>query len=199
MAGYKVYRDGQIVGTPAAPSFSDTAYSYAVSGYDAANNESFLSPSLDVITDPAPPPTNVAPVVTISAPADGSSFTEGDSVIFMAAASDTEDGDIDGGKEKNKNRWRANANFAIHDTNHSPVSGAIVSHSWSSRDASGSGVCTTDGAGRCPSDWTPYLRKGNKSVAFTVDSVASSLQYQSADNHDPDGDSDGIAITIVKP
>ena len=53
-----------------------------------------------MITDPAPPPTNVAPVVTISAPADGSSFTEGDSVIFMAAASDTEDGDIDGGKEK---------------------------------------------------------------------------------------------------
>ena len=106
VAGYKVYRDGQIVGTPAAPSFedaglvADTAYSYAVSGYDAANNESFLSPSLDVITDPAPPPTNVAPVVTISAPADGSSFTEGDSVIFMAAASDTEDGDIDGGKEK---------------------------------------------------------------------------------------------------
>ncbi len=356
VAGYKVYRDGQIVGTPAAPSFedaglvADTAYSYAVSGYDAANNESFLSPSLDVITDPAPPPTNVAPVVTISAPADGSSFTEGDSVIFMAAASDTEDGDlsasliwtsslngalnggaaaasfststlsvgthtitatatdsgalsgsgaitvtvaaanqaptaafsspctglicrftdgssdgdgsvvswswgfgdgnastvqnpshgyaaggtytvtltvtddggasesasqgvtvsepastgvhvgdIDGSKEKNKNRWRARSYFTIHDTNHSPVSGAIVSHSWSSRDASGSGACTTDGAGRCPSDWTPYLRKGNKSVAFTVDSVASSLQYQSADNHDPDGDSDGIAITIVKP
>ncbi len=74
-----------------------------------------------------------------------------------------------------------------------------MSHSWSSRDASGSGVCTTGGAGRCPSDWTPYLRKRNKSVAFTVDSVASSLQYQSADSHDPDGDSDGIAITIVKP
>ena len=74
-----------------------------------------------------------------------------------------------------------------------------MSHSWSSRDASGSGACTTDGAGQCPSDWTPYLLNRNKSVAFTVDSVASSLQYQSADNHDPDGDSDGTTITIVKP
>ncbi len=82
--------------------------------------------------------------------------------------------------------------------NHSPVSGAIVSHSWSSRDASGAGVCTTDGAGQCPSDWTRYLLNRNKSVTFTVDSVASSLQDQSADNHDPDSDSDGTAITVVK-
>ena len=108
-------------------------------------------------------------------------------------------GDIDGSMEDNgRSRWRAKASFTVHDANHSPVSGASVAYSWSSRDASGSGACTTDAAGRCPSDWTPYLLNRNKSVTFTVDSVASSLQYQSTDNHDPDGDSDGTAITVVK-
>ncbi len=111
-------------------------------------------------------------------------------------------GNIDGGKENNNNQWRASANFTIHDTNHNPVSGAIVSHSWSSRDASGSGAWTTleGGTGQCPSGWTSYLKKRNKSVTFAVDNVAIPLlQYQPAENHDPDGDSDGTTITIVKP
>lgn len=39
-------------------------------------------------------PTNTLPVVSISLPADGSVYTEGDSINFSALASDTEDGDI---------------------------------------------------------------------------------------------------------
>ena len=37
---------------------------------------------------------NTAPTVTITSPADGSSFTEGNSVSFAGTANDTEDGDI---------------------------------------------------------------------------------------------------------
>lgn len=37
---------------------------------------------------------NVAPAVTISSPADGASFTEGDAITFTGSASDTEDGDL---------------------------------------------------------------------------------------------------------
>ncbi len=144
--------------------------------------------------------------------ADSFTYTANDGVVDSAPAtvsitvnepvSTLHVGNIDGSKENNKNKWRASANFAIHETNHSPVSGAIVSYSWSSREASGSGTCTTDGAGQCPSDWTPYLNKRNKrneSVTFTVGNVDPSAWYWSPDNHDPGGDSDGTTITIVKP
>lgn len=39
-------------------------------------------------------PSNTAPSVTIDAPADGSTFTEGDSVSFSGTATDAEDGDL---------------------------------------------------------------------------------------------------------
>ena len=44
----------------------------------------------------APPPGNTAPTVTISAPANGSSFSEGTSVSFSGSASDAEDGSLTG-------------------------------------------------------------------------------------------------------
>jgi len=40
------------------------------------------------------PPPNTAPVVTITAPANGSTFTEGDSITFTGTATDAEDGDL---------------------------------------------------------------------------------------------------------
>ena len=45
----------------------------------------------DVLT---PPPGNTAPAVTISSPTGGSTVTEGDVVVFAAAADDVEDGDV---------------------------------------------------------------------------------------------------------
>ena len=108
-------------------------------------------------------------------------------------------GDIDGSKEKYQGQWKASANFTIHDSNHTPVSGAIVNYTWSSPELSGLGACTTGGAGQCPSEWTPYLKNRTKSVTFMVSNVAPSAWYWAPDNHDPGGDSDGTTITIVKP
>ena len=47
---------------------------------------------------------NTAPQVTITAPGDGSAFTEGTSITFTGAATDTEDGDLTGSLAWSSNR-----------------------------------------------------------------------------------------------
>ncbi|MEQ1802501.1 MAG: FG-GAP-like repeat-containing protein [Gammaproteobacteria bacterium] len=69
LAGYRVYRNGS--GTPLASvtgtSYSDTGltanttYTYRVSAYDAAANESDLSTQVPVTTPDVPPPDTIAP------------------------------------------------------------------------------------------------------------------------------------------
>ncbi len=60
VTGYRVYRNGTVVGTSATTSFgdsgltADTAYTYRVSAYDAAGNESVLSAQITASTlDPS--------------------------------------------------------------------------------------------------------------------------------------------------
>jgi chitodextrinase len=56
VAGYRIYRDGTLVTTTTGTSYSDagltpsTTYSYAVSAYDAANNESAQSAPVSITT-----------------------------------------------------------------------------------------------------------------------------------------------------
>ena len=76
VTGYKVFRNGVQVGTSAMTSFQDTgltvntAYSYTVSAYDAAGNNSALSApaSVSTQTDTTPPsvPANLAAQVVSS-------------------------------------------------------------------------------------------------------------------------------------
>jgi hypothetical protein len=60
VVGYRVYRDGEPVGTSATPSFSDvnvvpnTHYTYAVTARDAAGNESGSSNAANVTTPDVP-------------------------------------------------------------------------------------------------------------------------------------------------
>ena len=51
---------------------------------------------------------NAAPVVAISSPADGSAFTQGDTITFAASAADGEDGDLSAGLA-----WTSNLDGAI--------------------------------------------------------------------------------------
>lgn len=108
-------------------------------------------------------------------------------------------GDLDGSSNPgSRNRWDATVTITVHDASENSVLGATVNGTWSDG-ASGSGACTTNNDGLCS------ITKGNvksnaSTVTFTVDSVAlSTYSYLATANHDPDGDSDGTTITVLKP
>ena len=98
----------------------------------------------------------------------------------------------------NNNRWNATVTILVHDANENPVVGAVVSGLWSG-EATGSGTCITDAAGQCTITLT-NIKSNVSSVTFTVTDVAlGSAVYQPVYNHDPEGDSDGSTITLIKP
>jgi hypothetical protein len=108
-------------------------------------------------------------------------------------------GDLDGSRQSfNRKNWRATVTVTVHDANHVPLAGATVSGSWSNG-SSGSGSCVTNASGVC-SITSSNISINNASATFTVTNItASGYTYQSASNHDPDGDSTGTAITIARP
>ncbi len=106
-------------------------------------------------------------------------------------------GDLDGARASTRNSWTATVTIRVHDSSHNPVSGATVSVSWSGG-FSGAASCITNGSGAC-SVSTGGIAKKKGSVTLTVTNVSGSLTYQPGDNHDPDGDSNGTAITVLKP
>jgi hypothetical protein len=92
--------------------------------------------------------------------------------------------------------WTARATITVHSATHGPVSGAVVTGQWSSGGA-GAVSCTTSAAGQC----TLSRQRGAAvaSVNFTVTGLSGAGgTYQSAANHDPDGNSPTL-ITINRP
>lgn len=81
VAGYKVYRNGGQIGTTGTTSYSDnttmpsTSYSYTVSAYDPAGNNSSQSSGASVTTPSAPPP---------SAPTGLSATVAGDDLVNLS-------------------------------------------------------------------------------------------------------------------
>jgi hypothetical protein len=107
-------------------------------------------------------------------------------------------GDLDGSSTSNRNEWTARVTATVHNTNHQPVSGAVVTGSWSGG-VFETGSCTTNASGTCVIT-SSSMRKRENSATFTVVGIAASgLSYSVGDNHEPDGDSTGTAITILKP
>ena len=108
-------------------------------------------------------------------------------------------GDLDGSAASlGRGRWRGTVAAQVHDDQHRPVAGAAVSAAWSGG-YSGSASCITDSTGRC-SVTTANLRNDAGTVTLAVAEVRyASLPYGGAFNHDPDGDSDGTAVTVRKP
>jgi chitodextrinase len=88
VTGYKVFRAGIQVGTSPSPSYNDntvtpnTSYTYNVSAYDAAGNNSSLSNNATVTT----PADTIPPTVAMTAPTNGS--TVAGTVNLAATASD---------------------------------------------------------------------------------------------------------------
>jgi hypothetical protein len=104
-------------------------------------------------------------------------------------------GDLDGSSTNEGRTWTAIVTITIHDANHSALAGAVVSGSWSN---GGTASCTTDSSGQCSVSQNG-IPKRTGSVTLMVTDVTDTLTYDSAYNHDPDGDSDGTSITVYKP
>jgi hypothetical protein len=106
-------------------------------------------------------------------------------------------GDLDTASYSDKKFWIAYVTITVHDENHQPVEGATVSGVWSGQVVNPD--CTTSSNGQCLLS-KDGIRKNTSSVTFTVNEVIyNSNAYQSSDNHDPDGDSDGSVIVVYKP
>jgi len=107
-------------------------------------------------------------------------------------------GDLDGSSVSGGSTWNATVTITVHDASENPVAGAVVTGSWSAG-TTGSGTCTTNASGQCSITKTG-IRNTSNSVTFTVTNVTKSgSSYNSAANHDPDGDSNGTVIIIAKP
>jgi hypothetical protein len=104
-------------------------------------------------------------------------------------------GDLDGESTSVKSGWRATVATTVL-TGEEPLKGAEVRGSWSTGET---GTCTTDASGVC-SVTSSTLRKTISSVGFSVDDlVLDGYTYDSARNGDPDGDSNGTSITVLRP
>lgn len=105
-------------------------------------------------------------------------------------------GDLDRAGTIQANAWTATVTITIHDSSHGPLANAVVSGTWSDASA---GSCTTNANGRCAIAKAGIAKK-TTSVNFWVTNVAlGSFAYKPADNHDPDGDSNGTTISVIRP
>jgi len=105
-------------------------------------------------------------------------------------------GNLDGESASLKNAWTATATATIHDRSHTSQANVVVSGAWSDGSTSS---CTTNQAGRCIVSRTGIGRK-TSSISFTVTGVVRpTYVYDYQQNHDPDGNSNGTRITLVKP
>jgi serine protease AprX len=108
-------------------------------------------------------------------------------------------GDLDGaGTQIDKNNWLASVSVLVLDQDGNPLADAMVSGTWSGG-STGATACTTATDGTC-SLISGNIRKNDLTATFSVVGVThASLAYEAADNTDPDGDSDGTAVTVNRP
>jgi len=115
----------------------------------------------------------------------------------MGTSNNIHVGDLDNVSVNNGRSWDAVVLVAVHDVSDAPVSNVTVSGSWGNG-ANGSGSCITGADGTCAV--SKYnLKNSVSSVDFTVTDLSGVYPYQSSANSDPDGDSDGTSISLVKP
>jgi len=154
----------------------------------------------------SPAPTNTAtPTATLPpAPTDSATPTLSPTPTYTPTSTPTSGtsnslhvGNLDDISVSNGSRWNAVVLVAVHDVSDAPVSNVTVSGNWSNG-SNGSGSCTTDSSGTCTISKN-NLKNGFSSVDFSVSNLSGAFPYQPSANHDPDGDSDGTTINLVKP
>jgi hypothetical protein len=108
-------------------------------------------------------------------------------------------GDLDGATSTSGKNWTAKVTIRVHNGTHGAVSGVVLTGVWSNG-ASGSASCTTAANGSCTVQSTKLSRAAVASATFTVTAATrSGWTYVPTLNHDPDGDSTGTAIVVLRP
>ena len=108
-------------------------------------------------------------------------------------------GDLDGTSSAAGKNWTAKVTIRVDTAAHGAVSGAVVTGTWSGG-PSGSSSCTTSAAGTCAVSQTKLPKATVASVTFTVTGVSKSgSTYVPGSNHDPDGESNGTTIMVLRP
>jgi CARDB len=110
-------------------------------------------------------------------------------------------GDLDGTTSRGSTSWSATVEVTVHDANHNLLNGATVKGVWSVSGLN-SNTCTTGelgGNGTCIMLF-PSLSLTTPSVTFRIQKVTKSGQfYNSNDNHDVDGGTNGTGIKVNRP
>ena len=110
-------------------------------------------------------------------------------------------GDLDGTSSRGGNSWSATVEVTVHDVNHNPINGATVKGVWNVSGLN-SNTCTTGelgGVGTCIMLF-PSLSLSTPSVTFRIQRVTKTGQtYNSTDNHDVDGGTNGTGVKVVRP
>jgi PKD repeat protein len=123
----------------------------------------------------------------------GATSTQAHSVTVLPP--DMHVGDLDGASTTQQNAWTATVTVTIHTSSHSLLATAVVSGTWN--DGS-SGSCTTNATGWCAVSKAGIPKKTG-SVTFTITNVArATFVYEPAANHDPDGDSNGSTVGVIR-
>ena len=102
--------------------------------------------------------------------------------------------DLDGAGTAVQSKWNATVTIGVHDNGHLPVAGVAVTGVW--HDGT-SATCTTAGDGRC-AVIKPGLPRTAKAASASRSSRTQHSRTRSGGNHDPDGDSNGTAITFTR-
>ncbi len=114
------------------------------------------------------------------------------------ASAEVHVGDLLGVRVRGKSKWRADATITVHDHDHNPIDGALVTGDWSGGATEQGDQCITWSVGRCAVG-SPSMKNGVPSVTFTVVSIQfGGVTYNALANHDPGGDSDGTSVTVNK-
>jgi len=105
-------------------------------------------------------------------------------------------GDLDGSAAPSTaSRWRASVDITVHDVTDAPLGGVTVRGSWA---GGSSASCVTSSAGTCSVTKVFPNRKARTTFVVTILSLTG-YSYDAASNHDPDGDSTGTSIVVLRP
>ena len=106
-------------------------------------------------------------------------------------------GDLDRSSVTSGTKWNATVTIYVHNNSEKTVANATVTGKWTNG-ATGTVTCVTNSSGMCTVTKAGLAIK-TTSVTFTVTNItATSLTYKSTSNHDPDGDSNGTVIVVLK-